>query len=105
MLQGSGIEAVKACPTCRTPLGQVLRYGRPLNHAKVQQADMKFFLQCSGALLQADKDSNHASKVAADWTARAGTQKAPSFSIWPAANLDPVEVSRSLDVVDDVVDE
>ena len=73
MLQESGIEAVKACPMCRVPLGQVMRYGRPLNHAKVQHADIKFFLQCSGALLQADRDFSNASKAAADWTARAGT--------------------------------
>lgn len=73
MLQESEIKAVKACPTCRAPLGQVMRYGRPLNHAKVQLAETKFFLQCSAALLQADSDFSKVCRVAADWTAKAGT--------------------------------
>lgn len=84
MLQDSGIEAVKACPMCRVPLGQVMRYGRPLSHAKAQHADIKFFLQCSGALLQADRDFSNASKVAADWTAKAGTHSVLSCCLYKA---------------------
>ena len=75
MMQESELGAVKACPMCCEPIGQIMRYGRPLNHAKVQHAEIKFFLQCSGALLQADRDFSKASRVAADWTARAGTHR------------------------------
>ena len=43
-----------------------MRYGRPLNHMKVQHAELKFFLHCNGELVKADALRNTASKAAAD---------------------------------------
>ncbi len=50
-----------------------MRYGRPLNHMKVQHADIKFFLHCNQELAEADKMYGAASKAASDSANRAGT--------------------------------
>lgn len=66
-------QALKNCPICRQPLAQIMRYGRPLNHMKVQHADIKFFLHCNQELAEADKMYAAASKAASDSANRAGT--------------------------------
>ncbi len=66
-------QALKSCPICRQPLTQIVRYGRPLNHMKVQHADIKFFLHCNQELAEADKMYGAASKAASDSANRAGT--------------------------------
>jgi len=66
-------QALKSCPICRQPLAQIMRYGRPLNHMKVQHADIKFFLHCNQELAEADKMYGAASKAASDSANWAGT--------------------------------
>lgn len=64
-LQTGEQQPVKACPMCRQPLTQIMRYGRPMNHMKVQHAEMKFFLLCTQELESADHMYNEASAAAA----------------------------------------
>lgn len=71
LLQG-GQKSVKSCPLCQQPLQQIMRYGRPMNQAKVQQADIKFALSCSTQLRRAAKTCAEAGKAAADFAGRAG---------------------------------
>ena len=43
-----------------------MRYGRPLNHMKVQHAEVKFFLHCDQQLSDADELYKTANKAMAD---------------------------------------
>ncbi|KAL0023606.1 hypothetical protein WJX77_006297 [Trebouxia sp. C0004] len=70
-LEAGEQQALKSCPICRQPLTQIMRYGRPLNHMKVQHADIKFFLHCNQELAEADKMYGAASKAASDSASRA----------------------------------
>ncbi len=79
-LQAGEQQALKSCPICRQPLAQIMWYGRPLNHMKVQHADIKFFLHCNQELAEADKMYGAASKAASDSANRAGT-------VFPTATL------------------
>ena len=62
--QAQAQQLVRSCPMCRRPLAQIMRYGRPLNHMKVQNADMNFFLYSTQQLLEAGELYNAASKAA-----------------------------------------
>ena len=62
--QAQAQQLVKSCPMCRRPLAQIMRYGRPLNHMKVQHADMNFFLYSTQQLLEAEELYHAASKAA-----------------------------------------
>ena len=70
-VQGDG-QPLKSCPMCRQPLGQIMRYGRPLNKMTVDHADIKFFIHCSRQLLEADNLFNAANKAFATSSNRAG---------------------------------
>lgn len=62
-----------------------MRYGRPLNHMKVQHADMNFFLYSTQQLLAAEELYHAASKAAHE---SAGVPHALYIMVvLPAANL------------------
>lgn len=71
-LQQAERQPLKSCPLCRQPLGQIMRYGRCLNRMKIDHAEVKFFVYCSGLLLEADTLCNSAKQSASTILNRPG---------------------------------